>query len=63
MKDNSLNGRCSGADQQGGQPGGGEGQGGEGHVLRREDEDGTLCRRAQNCSYLVQVGIAPMCNL
>ena len=44
-----------GADEQGGQPGGCEGQGGEGHVLRREDEDGKLCRRAQNRSHLVQV--------
>ena len=51
-----------GADKQGGQPGGCEGQGGEGHVLRREDEDGTLCRCAQDCSDLVQVGEAPLWN-
>ena len=54
--------QCLGADQQGGEPGGCEGQGGEGHVLRREDEDGALCRRAQNCSHLVQVCLTPIWN-
>ena len=44
-----------GADKQSSQPGGCEGQGGEGHVLRREDEDGTMCRCAPNRSNLVQV--------
>ena len=54
--------QCLGADQQGGEPGGCEGQGGEGHVLRREDEDGALCRCAQNCSHLVQVCLTPIWN-